>query len=212
MSCQKNSERQDIILQTWGKDKDLYFFSENSDESRRVLQVCDSHLSEYFNLSYKLMSLFKTIQNSFYDKYEWYFIGDDDTFVNTRLLESDLEKFDKDKIHGHDYSLYFGFIVGYLSGGAGMLINRKLIHNFFENYNLGPFEANGERYADVTFGFNMREKGIRYTHNILFLPEHPLEHHKIPLDEIHNYYTCHRIRSFEEMIYLNEVCFKNLNQ
>ena len=211
MSCQKYSDRQDNILKTWGKNKDLYFFSEHSDSSRRVIKVCDDVLGDYQSLTIKFSFLFPEIKKSFYDKYEWYFIGSDDNFVNTKLLEDMLETFDKNKIHGWDYTGEFP-AVKYLSGGAGMLINRILIHKFFDDYNVGPFGHGGHIYSDVTFGVNMAEKNVEFVHNHLFLPEHPSRQHAISFDGIYNYYACHRITTFEEMNELNNVCLRRFEK
>ncbi len=186
-------DRQDTILNSWGKDKELFFYSENEDSVRNVIKVCDEN-----NVEMKQVSIFETIRKNFHNKYDWFFFGDDDTFVNTLFLEKELSSFNKDKIIGSDI---FGCWndLHYPSGGSGFLINNKIIHNFFDskNYNVG--------YGDVTFGLNMREKNIEIENNELFFSQH-YNHYGIDINSVYKYMTFHYVKDFNDSLLMDSIC------
>ena len=55
--------RQDNILNSWGKDKELFFYSENEDSLRNVIKVCNEN-----NVEIKQVSIFETICKNFHNK------------------------------------------------------------------------------------------------------------------------------------------------
>lgn len=196
LTTEKYTDRQDNIINSWGKDVDLYFYSEHSDSSRNVLQVCDVN-----NVEVKQISIFNKIKND-YQNYEWYFFGDDDTFVNVKKLTQDLDTFDINKVHGQDLGYGDSRCWGelhYPSGGAGFLINKKILYNFFDskNYNVG--------WSDVTFGLNMLDKKIEIEHNSNFLSQHP-SFYGISIDDCHKYYTFHYVKSIGDLVQMNSIC------
>lgn len=198
MTTEKYSERQDNIINSWGKGLDLYFYSEHSDDTRNVLKVCDEN-----NVEIKQISVFKTLKEKFYNQSEWYFFGDDDTFVNVNLLLSELDNFDKNKVHGQDLGLYkcYGDL-HYPSGGAGFLIHNSIVHNFFDSIS---FNVN---ISDVSFGYNMRDKNIEISHSEKFLSQHP-SFYSIDSEDINKYLTFHYVKSVSEMQLFNEICEKS---
>ena len=203
LTCEKYQNRQDNVLKTWGQNKNVFFYSEHEDKSRNVIKVCDENLSDYGSITLKQKFIFEKLEELFYNDYEWFFFGDDDTFVNTSLLESDLDTFDKTKVIGLDYSMYWNGVT-YASGGAGMVINREIISKFFK-YNEGPFGCGGEKYPDITFGYNMQFNNVLLDSSPLFNGEHPT-HYGVSLDNCKTQYTYHRIHTLEEMEYMNNLC------
>jgi hypothetical protein len=197
LTTEKYKSRQDNVLQSWGNGVDLFFYSEHEDLNRNVIKVTDLN-----NVEEKQIKVFKTIQDLFYNKYEWYFFGDDDTFVNTTLLEKEIDNYDKTKIHGSDiYGCWND--LHYPSGGAGFIIHNNIINNFFEskNFNVG--------YSDVTFGLNMREKKLELSNNDKFLSQH-LNYYNIPLENANQYITFHYVNNNEEFLFFEGVCKNNV--
>jgi hypothetical protein len=196
LTTEKYTERQENILNSWGNNVDLFFYSEHEDPTRKVLKVCDEN-----NVEIKQISIFKLIKENFYNNYEWYFFGDDDTFVNTKYLNSVLENLNPEFVHGSDI---FGCWndLHYPSGGAGFLIHNSIINNFFDskNFNVG--------YGDVTFGLNMKEKNIRIQNNEKFLSQH-LDYYKIPHQKANEYLTFHYVKLINELKYFQDICQKS---
>lgn len=196
LTTEKYTERQENILNSWGNNVDLFFYSEHEDPTRKVLKVCDEN-----NVEIKQISIFKLIKENFYNNYEWYFFGDDDTFVNTKYLNSVLENLNPEFVHGSDI---FGCWndLHYPSGGAGFLIHNSILNNFFDskNFNVG--------YGDVTFGLNMKEKNIRIQNNEKFLSQH-LDYYKIPHQKANEYLTFHYVKLINELKYFQDICQKS---
>lgn len=196
MSTKKYKNRQKSILESWGIGEDLYFYSEHEDLENKVLKVCDNN-----NVEEKQVSVFKKIKELFYNEYEWFFFGDDDTFVNTILLKKELENLDINKVHGSDI---FGCWndLHYPSGGAGFLIHKSIIENFFDSkvYNVN--------YGDVTFGLNMKDKNITIENNMNFHSQNH-KYYNINIEEVYKYITFHYVNDSEEMKKLHEICQKN---
>ena len=195
LTTEKYTDRQDNILSNWGKNLELYFYSEHHDQNRNVLKVCDQN-----SVSTKQISIFKEIQKNFYNKSEWYFFGDDDTFVNVKKLLQDIDNFDKSKVHGQDLGLHkcWGDL-NYPSGGAGFLIHNQIIHNFFESRNYGI------DISDVTFGLNMKDMNIEIEDNPKFLSQHP-SFYKINITDCNQYYTFHYVKNADESKLMDEIC------
>lgn len=196
MSTENYTDRQTNILNTWGKNVDLFFYSENEHNENQVIKVCDEN-----NVEIKQISVFKKIQSDFYNKYEWFFFGDDDTFVNTILLENEINNFDKTKVVGQDA---FGCWkdLHYPSGGAGFLVSNEIVHNFFNstNYQVG--------WGDVTFGLNMKDKNIDMVHNDKFFSQ-KFDHYGIDIKDANKYITFHYIKDLNEMLIMDNICKKN---
>jgi hypothetical protein len=193
MTTEKYLERQTNILSTWGKDIDLYFYSEHEDNENKVIKVCDEN-----NVEVKQVSIFKKIKELLHNEYEWYFFGDDDTFVNTEKLNLELDLLDKDIIYGQDIFGCYGDL-HYPSGGAGFLVSNKIIENFFDSkiYNVG--------YGDVTFGLNIRDKGLSFKNHSGFFSQNP-SHYGINDIDCYNHITFHYIKSISQLTNMNNAC------
>jgi hypothetical protein len=196
LTTEKYKNRQENILSSWGKEVDLFFYSEHSDIERKVIKVCNEN-----NVEIKQISIFKKIEESFFNQYEWFFFGDDDTFVNTKLMEKEIDTFEKDKVHGYVIYAYSGSL-SYPSGGGGFLISNDLIRYFFDskNYDVG--------YGDMTFGLNAREKNIAIKSNDKFNGQHP-SFYNISIKDCYKYLTFHYLKKKEELIDMDIICKKN---
>lgn len=196
LTTENYKDRQENILNSWGKGLDLFFYSEHEDKERNIIKVCNVN-----NVEIKQVNIFKTIEKNYYNKYEWYFFGDDDTFVNFKLLNKEIDNFDKNKIHGSDIYGCWGDL-HYPSGGAGFLIHNNIINKFFDS------KIYNSTYSDVTFGLNMLDKNIEIQNNHMFFSQRP-EFYNIPFEETYKYITFHYIKTIDEYKYLNDICQKN---
>lgn len=196
LTTEKYKDRQTNILEGWSEGEDVYFYSEHEDLQNKVIKVCDNN-----DVEEKQVSVFKKIQELFYNDYEWFFFGDDDTFVNVNLLKKELNNLETDRVHGSDIFGCWGDL-HYPSGGAGFLIHNNLISNFFESkvYNVN--------YSDVTFGLNMRDKNILIKNNKKFHSQN-YKYYNIDMADVYKYITFHYINNIEEMKKLHEICQKN---
>lgn len=196
MSTESYSDRQNTILNTWGKDVDLFFYSEHENKDKKIIKVCDQN--EVVN---KQNLIFKKIEELFYNEYEWYFFGDDDTFVNVNLILKELKTLDKEKIHGSDI---FGCWkdLHFPSGGAGFLINNKIIHKFFNSKFYPEIKA-----GDVNFGLNMRDKDVMIENNKKFHSQN-YNFYDIKIEEVFKYITFHYVQK-DDMEKMNLICQKN---
>lgn len=196
MTTEKYKERQKNILSSWAQNQDVYFYSEHEDFENNVIKVCENN-----NVEEKQVNVFKKIKEQFHNKYEWFFFGDDDTFVNVILLENSLKMLDINKVHGSDI---FGCWrdLHYPSGGAGFLIHNSLIEKFFDSSN---FNVN---YGDVTFGLNMREKNIEIENNTKFHSQN-YKYYNIKKEDVYKFITFHYVNDGKEMKILHEICQNN---
>lgn len=198
LTTEKYKTRQENILKSWGDNVDLYFYSEHEDLEFKVIKVCDEN-----DVEIKQTAIFKIIGEKFINDYEWFFFGDDDTFVNTKLMELELDKLEKNMIHGLDI---FGCwnSLHYPSGGAGFLIHNNLIPKFYDakKYNV--------RYGDVTFGLNMLDKNISIKNNDKFMSQHPT-FYNLNLDDTYKYLTFHYVNSIDDLMYMTKLCYDKIN-
>ena len=89
-------ERYDGVVNSWGQNVDFLFYSDCDDEEKKIVK--QSNDSSYASNELKHVNVIKYLEDNDY-QYEWFFFCDDDTFVNTKNLEKNLDLFDKNKIH-----------------------------------------------------------------------------------------------------------------
>jgi len=200
-------DRYNNVINSWGKDQNLLFYSDTEDPNKNIVKVTDR--TDYHSNEEKNVNVFKRI---FLDKkfhnYDFYFFCDNDTFVNTRNLEDFLSNKDIDtnKLYGikanswpADKSLY------YCGGGAGYIMSHSLLFNVFhecKNYQTG--------YSDVSVGLYAREKGIdvincKYLHS--FPPGSP---YNFPYEKIADQISFHYIKRLEDMLEIEKLITNNL--
>ena len=91
-------DRHDGIVNSWGKDVDYIFYADCDNEEKKIIKVSDD--SSYSSNEPKHINVIKYLIENDY-QYDWFFFCDDDTFVNTKRLENNLENFDVEKINGY---------------------------------------------------------------------------------------------------------------
>jgi hypothetical protein len=193
-------EREDFILSTWGRNKDLVFYGDyETTGNKYLLKVSDN--SDYTSGEEKQINAISTFPKT-HNNYNWYYFCDNDTFVNTKLLEEFSQDCDQNKIYGEiantwpkDPSL------SYPVGGAGFLVSNKIL-NFLSN----KVFHNSVNWGDVSLGLNLRHFKIEKTsREDLFHSQTP-EFYGIQDTEIKNHISFHYIKNYETMAKLNELC------
>jgi len=181
LSSRMNLLRQSWVRETWGRDCDITFYSDHSDPKRNVVLV--SKAQHYKSNEEKHINFLNQVAIHLADRYEWIFCGDDDTFVFAKNLDAFLAS-------GLDPGCVYGKVdsaeenpdnpiftrvdptLRYPAGGCGYLISSQLIKR------LHPFTNFAHGYSDVSFGLNLREKGIPLVdRRDLFFPQAPDFYH-----------------------------------
>lgn len=207
-------ERHKNVMDSWGKDVKILFYSDHSDTNNKIHKVSDR--TDYHSNEDKHIGAWKLIKSKkLFKNFEWIFFCDDDTFVNYSYLEDNLDYFDKSKITGHvlqgtwpqDRSL------NYCSGGAGYLVHSKNVEFISKN-----IELLNTGYSDVTLGLFCRRFGIEFAHDDRFNPndhEGKIREGTVTSDIRYNniedpskFFSHHYIKTSEEMNKLYELSKK----
>lgn len=192
---ENTKERCNNIMSTWGKDVDIFFYSDYEDLKFNVIKV--SNRKDYAGCPEKIINVFNKLPESYLD-YDWYFFCDDDTFLNTRLLKATLKTFDPNYVHGNiiegwpeDLSL------SYPQGGAGFMISNstfKKIRSFGVIYNVV--------WSDVCLGLNIRSLNIKMKHDNRFNIHPPDD----SVEKVCEHISFHYVKSIEEIENLYNQC------
>lgn len=185
-----NKNRYNNIKETWGNNIDTLFYSDYEELDKNIIKV--SNNNDYNSNEEKHINALKYTSNNTH--YEWYFFCDDDTFVNTKKLETSLETFNKNTVNGlvcncwqPDRNLY------YCSGGAGYLIHHKLLNTIAQN-----IQILNTGFSDVTLGIHLKNSNIGTTNYDLFRSQPPAAFNYNNSD-IKNYISFHYIKTKEEI-------------
>jgi hypothetical protein len=194
----KQSDRYYHLVDTWLSGKDFIFYSDHEDLDNNIIKVTDN--DSYHSNEPKFVSVVNNLPEKYLD-YEWYFFVDNDTFVNTKKLESMLDTFDTNVLHGQRiYCWPKDKSMPYLSGGAGMLVHHTKYQHMrenFRNYSTG--------YSDVSLGYYMKEYGIECVDDGVFWSQPP-SFYNIELTDVKNYISFHYIKDKQEMVRLYKSC------
>lgn len=196
LHTEKHKDRMNNIIETWGKDVDILFYSDHEDIENNVCKVCDR--SDYASGQIKAIEILRLL-NEKMSEYDWYFFCDNDTFVNTSKLYEYLQNANIDFIHGqiincwpNDKSL------NYPSGGAGYLISNRVLKQ------LSDVSFHDTIYGDVSVGLNIRKAKIPMMNSELFHSQKK-EYYGINDSEVKDHATFHYINSLQEMQELYEL-------
>jgi hypothetical protein len=190
-------DRHDGIVNSWGKDVDYIFYADCDNEEKKIIKVSDD--SSYSSNEPKHINVIKYLIENDY-QYEWFFFCDDDTFVNTKRLESNLENFDSNKINGHVLNGTWkkDTTLSYCSGGAGYLIHKTILSKISET-----IKTTGSGYSDVSLGMCVKDLNIEYNHNEDFRSQNP-DYYNVDKSLIKDIFTFHYISS-ELMVEMYEI-------
>jgi hypothetical protein len=193
-----HADRYENVMTTWGQNVPCLFYSDHDDAEKSIIKV--SERTDYHSNEDKFVNVFQHIPE---DKqtFDWYLFCDNDTFVNTSLLQATLEEFDEEKIYGQEIFTWPNDpSLGYPSGGGGILMSQKRLKHaieHFHTYNVG--------YSDVSFGIYLREFNIELVNDKRFRSQPP-EHYFIKIGDAPTYFTFHYITDLASMIKLYNRC------
>lgn len=198
----KTKDRREVIKSTWGKHHDCFFCSDYN-EPPEVYKMTDKtdHGSAELKHMYVFGHLLAQALVKEQKKYLWYFFCDDDTFVNTKLLIRDLNRFDPAAVHGQAINCWAGDpALTYPSGGAGYLLHASLLQKMTSIVSV-PMTG----FSDVTFGLHVRDIGIPVNGKAGFYSQPP-SFYGVEDQDIHKQYTFHYIKTPEEVNRLHHLC------
>ena len=166
-------DRTRAMRRTWGANvKHTLVIGDTDDAALGMITLPDlSGKEAYFDAQHRtLKGLIHATTLPFFSDLGWVFMVDDDTWVNTRELNSLLFGWDV------NIPIMFGFIwngprwsLSYPSGGAGMLVTRSAAKLLAENLYTPTCPL--IEYNDVTLGACAWKLGIAVVHSPLFDPE-----------------------------------------
>jgi hypothetical protein len=215
MTSRNNINRIENIMNTWGSDLDIVFYSDHEDPTKNIIKVSDR--TDYASNEEKQVNALNFLKNLYdednipvLDSYDWIFLIDDDTYVNFKNLQKNIENFDKKCVYGSifdsekdsDNPAYKNNVIPldmkFPSGGAGYLISSETIKEF------GEFENVGIGAGDLSVGFNLYRRKIEQINNQLFNSQPPrfFNHNK---NQISNSISYHYIYTLEEIKELMEI-------
>lgn len=198
LHTQKHGDRYNNCVNTWLQGQDYLFYSDHEDLEKNIIKV--SNRNDYGSNEEKFVNVVKTLPEEYLD-YEWYYFGDNDTFVNTKKLESILDTLDTNKFHGQKICCWSGDKdMWYLSGGAGKLVSHQ---NYIEMRDKIEIRETG--LADVCMGKYMKENGKEMEGSELFKSQPP-HHYDLNFTDAKDYVSFHYIKSMEDMNNLYENC------
>lgn len=183
-TTRKYENRRKSQLETWLSGiEDYIYYSDHEDIDKNIILA--SHDDTYQGLLEKSLYFYNNLKNIFVndsstsilDSYEWIFVADDDTFVNTKNMEKLLETFDDTCAYGYlvtpethpnmvwsDFSHIWKPGEGYFSGGGGILISTKSLKQINEFVDYGINSA----FEDCTMSLNLSRNGVKLTHSSFF--------------------------------------------
>lgn len=198
LHTKKHESRFNNLVNTWLQGQDYVFYSDHEDLENNIIKVTDD--DSYHSNEPKFISVVNTLPEE-YLNYEWYFFVDNDTFVNTKKLESILDSLNPKVLHGQKiYSWARDKSMPYLSGGAGILVHHTMYPHMREN-----LRNYGTGYSDVSLGCYMKEYRIECVDDGLFWSQPP-SHWRINMSEINHHVSFHYIQKYDEMMEMYNIC------
>lgn len=204
--------RQKYLKETWLSGINDYVFVsdfENHDN------ICVTQISDYSSGEIKTINFLKHIVSKCkFADYDWFFICDDDTFINRKRFFDVYSSLVNDK-----YSVYGKIInkesdpfnpiwakrddiTSYLSGGAGYFISRHAANKIVNSdlYDKVPITG----FGDVTIGLLFKNSDLKLCNvpNMFTGNEHQLS---LTTYEIKNCITMHHIKTLEHQKKLYDI-------
>lgn len=203
LSTQKNVERQDMLRDTWLREKKYFFLSDFEDKERFSLLMSTD--SDYRSAEEKFINGINFAKNNadLVESYVWFFFCDDDTFVIERNLTDRLENLPMEAFSGKVLSIdsdpknpiWNDALFPYPSGGAGFIVGAKFLSSCenFKNYSTG--------WSDVSLGRNLHVMNIRLLNVEGFNSNNP-ETLQMNADTASRQITFHYVKSRNQFNYL----------
>jgi len=184
-------------METWGKNVDVLFYSDH-EELPNIIKV--SNNSDYSSGEDKQINII----NNFPDdkmNYDWFVFVDNDSFVNTKKILSEIEGFDKNVVHGQVCNCWSNDVnLFYCLGGAGIFVSKEILIKLKGNLTHNPVI-----WGDVSLGINLRNLNIQVINNTLCHSQ-PASYYNILENEIKNNLTFHYIKEKNVMEHLMFLC------
>lgn len=195
-----NKDRQETINKTWNNKNynnvNVIFLSDEEEETKKIFKFSNS--TDYKSAEDKVLNFIGALKDN--NISDWYFIVDDDTFVNIKNLI--------DFIYSADPNYVYGFLaqkdwwngLEYLQGGAGTLISHKII----ETINKETIIHYQTGFCDVALGLifkanNIKINGCNKPDNCLFLEKSFNHYREIGKEKLLEKITFHQIRTYDDM-------------
>lgn len=177
------------LKKTWCQNIDYIIYSDHEDVSENIIKVSDR--TDYHSNEEKQINMI----NRLTDSYDWFFLCDDDTFVNTKQLHKIIPQLDKKYSYAKLITeqinptndifkleiLPKGFC--YMAGGDGYLLSDYIIQSIkpFKNFNTG--------YSDVSVGLNLYKNKVEIKDISVFRENYDIGYHRVKtfehMNELH---------------------------
>ncbi|KAF7272752.1 glycoprotein-N-acetylgalactosamine 3-beta-galactosyltransferase 1-like [Rhynchophorus ferrugineus] len=150
------------VKATWGRRCNiLIFMSTETDHSLPAVAL--PVIENRDNLWGKTKEAFKYVYENYYEKADWFFKGDDDTYAimeNMRYMLNDYNSSDP---------IYFGFRMkpyvsqGYMSGGGGYVLSKESVKRFVTEAIPNPEKCKSDNTGaeDVEIGRCLEAVGVK---------------------------------------------------
>lgn len=168
-STYKYPDRYTNILNTWAKKIDTVIIIDKDFDNPQFIKVTDR--SDYESGVDKNLETIKYFY-SIKDKYDYFIICDDDTYLNTNNIDELLKQYlNKNNAFGIGY-LQNSFTpnknLWYFSGGAGYILSKQAV---IDSYNyITTSSYNRFFWGDVTLGYIFDAIKLEKIHSDLFSP------------------------------------------
>ncbi|XP_066260938.1 glycoprotein-N-acetylgalactosamine 3-beta-galactosyltransferase 1-like [Euwallacea similis] len=150
------------VKATWGKRCNYLLFMSTKEDPSLPSVALPNLIENRDNLWGKTKAAFKYVYDNYYDKVDWFYKADDDTYTIVENMRYMLH------YHTKTEPIYFGFrfkpIVkqGYMSGGAGYVLSKEALRRFIQESLPDPHKCKKDNTGaeDVEMGRCLEAVGI----------------------------------------------------
>jgi hypothetical protein len=197
----KNHNRCKNIENTWGKNQNLYFFTDTLVEEDNYI-VCTPD-DTYISHMYKNFHAIEYAHIKHINLYDWFIFIGDDTFFYIESLKNTLNNLDinDNSAYGEVSNTWIDKSLYYILGGGGVIFNKTSLINF--NSKKFPLnQLNPIGYSDVAIGIICNHLNIKMV-NIDTIHSQPPEFYHI--DKPNTHCSFHYIKTTEDFNRLNNL-------
>ena len=166
------------ILDAWGQTirENLYSFADFDDEAARIFGVREFLPSDDGSrLAAQSRQVFGSLNRIRLNKYKWFMLFDDDTWINLQLLAKFLKNLDYTRTIGIGflYNSYRGDPgVNWFSGGGGMLYTSSAYTVILDAFARG--DCTIHNVQDLSMSRCAQKRSVRLLHSPLFHFHRPM--------------------------------------